>query len=239
MFAPEDDPPAVCEEATNPDNRGRAFRRSLVAAGLAVVLLGAGLLAARPAVFAQVGGWLPRFGQQQRAGMVLLSPTEVARLSHPPPSPPPGVARPQPGPGRMMTPDLTLEEAQQQAPHHIPVPAWLPPGVVFRGALVSPAQDVVVSYRSADDLMKGMGLQIKPGSPGGGYAFPASAAEDTQVDGQPAVYVHGTWHPNQQWDATADAGTLSWQQRGFTYLLFSSGLGLSRDDLVRIAQSLR
>jgi hypothetical protein len=34
-------------------------------------------------------------------------------------------------------------------------------------------------------------------------------------------------------------GLLSWHDEGFTYVLQFSGLGLSRDDLIRIAESVR
>jgi hypothetical protein len=50
------------------------------------------------------------------------------------------------------------------------------------------------------------------------------------VNDQPAIY---------EWVEGKDLGTLSWEQDGFTYTVGGRGLGLSRDSLIRIAETLR
>jgi hypothetical protein len=79
-----------------------------------------------------------------------------------------------------------------------------------------------------------------------GMIVPESAAQSLTVNGHPASYAHGKWRPANgdpasglQWDSTADDGVLSWDDRGLTYVIWSSGLGLSRDDLVRVGESLK
>jgi hypothetical protein len=59
------------------------------------------------------------------------------------------------------------------------------------------------------------------------------------VHGRPAIYARGGNGDRGGWDATVDAGLLSWHDDGFTYVLQFSGLGLSRDELIRIAESVR
>jgi hypothetical protein len=73
----------------------------------------------------------------------------------------------------------------------------------------------------------------------GGYVLPSSAAQNVRVNGHAAVYAHGSWDEFRRWNGTADAALLSWEENGFTYVLSFSGLGLSRDDVIRIAASLR
>jgi hypothetical protein len=194
-------------------------RRRLVSAGLALLLLAV----IAPAVVAGL----------QSFGLVLMSPLDLWRVDHSTPS----NAEPRGGP---MTLNLSLEEAQSQVDFRIPTPAWLPDGVVFRGAFTGPTRttDVVVSYRAAGESSGGLSIQIHRGLPSGGYVVPEWAAETVQVRGRPAIYARGGNGSRGGWDATVDAGLLSWQDDAFTYVLQFSGLGLSRDDLIRIAESV-
>jgi hypothetical protein len=217
----------------------RARRRHplILASSLAVIVL-AVLVAATPAR-AAIGHALLPFGFAQRFGTVLIGPTALPQRNQPVLD-----SRTQsksvPSVQNLGTPSLTLAEAQQQAAFPIPTPAWLPPGVVFRGALVVPeSRTVVLSYRGTEGPLKGMGIQIKQGAPAGGYAIPASAARTVTVLGQAAVYTPGVWDESGNWNGTADAGLLSWQRGGFTYVLSFSGLGLTTADVVRIAESLQ
>ncbi len=217
-------------------NRRWPSRRRLVLVGLAVVVLALSLVAATPAGAAVGRAFLPS-GMLQRFGMVLVRPTLV-------PSHTPAAGRPQAepkadAPSGPLTPSLTLEEAQQQVSFLIRTPAWLPGDVVYRGALVAPDGTVVVSYRGVDDPSKGMFIQMQQGAAAGGYAVPSSAAQQVRVGGHAAVYARGSWDRSGNWNRKADAGLLSWQQDGMTYVLSSSGLGLSRNDMIRIAESLR
>jgi hypothetical protein len=79
-----------------------------------------------------------------------------------------------------------------------------------------------------------------------GMIVPESAALSLTVGGHPATYARGKWQPGSgdppsgmQWDSTVDDGVLSWDDGGVTYVVWSSGLGLSRNDLIRIGESLK
>jgi hypothetical protein len=80
---------------------------------------------------------------------------------------------------------------------------------------------------------------MQRGAQVGGYVLPSSAAQDVRVNGHTAVYAQGSWDEFQRWNRRADAALLSWDENAFTYVLSFSGLGLSRDDVIRIAESLR
>ena len=69
--------------------------------------------------------------------------------------------------------------------------------------------------------------------------MPADRAEPAVVGQRPATYVRGAWRHDDTWDAALDSAILSWEAEGITYVIQFSGLGLSRNDLVRIAESLR
>jgi hypothetical protein len=83
----------------------------------------------------------------------------------------------------------------------------------------------------------------------GGYAVPAGSEADVEVNGNPAVFVRGAWvhldeskppsPDNMTWDDTADAVMLSWEADGFTYTLSGSHLGLTQEEYIRIAESIK
>lgn len=201
---------------------------------LVVVLLVA-LLAIGTTVLAAGGDMLQRFG------MLLLSPAAVARLAGPTPTPAAGMSAPQPvGEARALPVNRPLEAVQREVAFPLRTPAWLPKGVVFRGAMADPdGAGGGVSYAAADGSTGGFGLQMRRGRQEGGYAVPTSATQEVQVHGRPAVYAQGAWNKSSQWQPTADAGLLSWEEDGFTFVLTHSGVGLSQEDVLRIAESLR
>ncbi|MDT8307537.1 MAG: hypothetical protein RRC07_16510 [Anaerolineae bacterium] len=83
----------------------------------------------------------------------------------------------------------------------------------------------------------------------GGYAVAASAEESVEVNGKPAVYARGSWQrvdeneppdpANMVWDGNADATMLSWEADGFTFTLQGYLLGLSREEYIQIAESVK
>jgi hypothetical protein len=83
----------------------------------------------------------------------------------------------------------------------------------------------------------------------GGYAVAVGAEESVEVKGHPAVFARGSWHrvneneppdlANAVWDGSADAAMLSWEANGFTYTLQGYLLGLSREEYIQIAESVR
>jgi len=199
--------------------RGSHRQPLLRLAGVAVIAL-ALLFSVTPAR-AMVAQLLP-FGWLQRFGTVLATPT---------PSPRPGSSDKQSGavPEAHALPRLTLAEAERQAAFPIRQPAFLPGGMAFRWAFVSPdGHAAMLSYGRADAPAAGMGIQIEQGAPAGFYEVPAWAAEAVKVNGRDAVY----------WDRGADSGLLSWASRDFTYVLQWSGVVLTRADMIRIAESM-
>ena len=78
-----------------------------------------------------------------------------------------------------------------------------------------------------------------------GFGVPESHVQDAWVNGRPALYAQGVWQlydktgPSLQLDATVDRKLLSWESVGVTYVLDAYGLDLSRDDMIRIAESIR
>lgn len=144
-------------------------------------------------------------------------------------------------------PLMSLGEAQSRVPFHIPTPSWIPPRMHLRGVFVG--HDGVVSLAYVQDgspeagTKGGFGLSIGLGSvPSlGRIVIPAPAIRHVTVNGAPAVYAHGAWdyqNSTSTWDGDADAARVSWSADGFTYVLSEGELGLSRDDLIRIAESV-
>jgi hypothetical protein len=108
-----------------------------------------------------------------------------------------------------------------------------------------PSAKVIVTYRPLNHVSANLRLEITEGiDTEGGYAIPGSIAQGVLVNGRPATYARGVWEKlggehDVQWNDNADAGMLSWEQDGFTYLLSSYQLGLSSEELIRIAESLQ
>lgn len=163
-------------------------------------------------------------------------------------------------------PSLTLADAQRQVPFSILTPHWLPEGLTLGRIIVSrdivqmpeqtSAEQIVVSllYRIPSEPVKDdapvMLLDIIAGPPGNGYLLAASREQHLTIHGQPAVYVHGSWRSdgqgdpnttlgNLRWDDTLDSSWLSWEVNGLTYRLAIHNLGLSREEVLQIAESIR
>lgn len=87
-----------------------------------------------------------------------------------------------------------------------------------------------------------MGIETTRGQRQGGYVYPEYATQEVKVNGQAALFVQGTWTQAApgvlRWNMDADATALSWQADGYTYMVGSSGLGLSQQDIIRVAESL-
>lgn len=209
--------------------RGRFLAIALIAVALALVLVTGGSIAT-----AKVGDMLQRFG------IVLLGPEPGTRVTQPAQAPVGTWSQPRQVEAGVPHPvDRPLEEVQRQVDFQIRTPTWLPDGIVLRGAVASgDGQAAVASYRAIRDPNIGLSVQMRRGRQAGGYGVPASAIEDVWVHGVSAVYARGAWTKDGTWNDSADAHMLSWEDKGFTYYLSSSGLGLSREDLVRIAESL-
>jgi len=77
-----------------------------------------------------------------------------------------------------------------------------------------------------------------------------SKEQTVEVNGQPGIYVHGGWQDNGQGDPNTrlgnllrddqvDVAYLTWLQDGVTYLLEAHYLGLTVEDMQRIASSMQ
>jgi len=203
-------------------------RRQLILAGLIMLTL-----VFSPAVVAASAQELYR-----QYGIVLVNPIEFLIPKQDAPG-----ARPESA--GASTPSLSLAEVQRQVSFRIPEPAWLPEGVVFRGALAGrDGSGVVLSYVGTHATASGgMFIQMQPHW-SGGYVIPENVAQTAQVHGRPALYapgglVSGGWLIAGRWDTSIDQGKLSWQdESGLSYVLSYSGLRLSLEDLIRIAESM-
>ncbi len=136
-------------------------------------------------------------------------------------------------------PVVGIDEAQRQVEFEIPQPRWLPAGLTLQGAHVAPPNWAQIFYGLADASAGGMGIEINEGSKEGNYLYPDDAKQSVTIGGQTGVCVQGSWNERQEWMALSDAGALEWSANGFSYHIGHFGLGLSCENLVRIAQSLK
>ncbi len=147
--------------------------------------------------------------QLQRFGVLLISAT---------PNPTEGTIV---GASARLLLPVNVTAAQRQVPFHIYQPAWVPTGYTSRGAIVAPAtgvQDrfsapkvfrVDIAYGPPEGSSGGFHIQQTPVGGAANYAFPLNTAQQTQVNGRPAVYIRGAWQTGEQWNDAADSGVLS------------------------------
>jgi hypothetical protein len=136
-------------------------------------------------------------------------------------------------------PAVSLEEAQKQVSFAIPQPKWLPDDLVLKGAHVNPPNWAQYFYGRTDGAEGGLGIEVTQGASQSQYVFPETAKQPAKVNGQSAFCVQGSWNEKQEWISTADAGHLEWSANGFLYTIGHSGLGLTCNDLIKIAESLQ
>ncbi len=238
-----------------------ALRAGAVAAVLFIAALL--LLATGPSVRAAFGRMM-----QQRFGLVLVEPApQPATISEPEES----------SQGQLtekIIPPISFAAAQAQVPFAIPLPTLLPEGFELwatrvgtgphgesmdedgNRVTIEPPVQVILHFKP-DESSKSryhpeatLGLDIS-GQTGvqGGYAVPAGSEAGVEINGNPAVFVSGSWvrldeskppsPDNMTWDDTADAVMLSWEADGFTYTLSGSHLGLTQEEYIRIAESIK
>lgn len=130
-------------------------------------------------------------------------------------------------------PRMTLDEAQQQLAFLIPTFGWVPSGFTVGGAHVSPPDWANVYYvpttLSADAPYAGFALQVTRGQDTSEQVILETQAQEAiSVHGQPATYM-----------ANDSAGMLRWAANGFSYNLSYSGMYLSREEVQRLAESVR
>jgi hypothetical protein len=116
------------------------------------------------------------------------------------------------------------------------VPAWAPPGFQLQ------AQAEVISPSATDDFASvsldwqnaqgaTIELLISRGDLGSGLAGAGADSETLQIGGQPANLRHQTGFGSDRW-------TLSWSSASLNYRLAAESGAATRDDLVRMANSI-
>lgn len=166
------------------------------------------------------------------------------------PGPAPPEGRASAGSGRVpavserVIPMMTVEEVQSRASFEVP-DLWLPEGMAVVAGRWEPGPrewvQLVLAHpeEASDPGRPGGGLEIVKGERQGEYVYPPEAIEFVNVSGHPGRYVEGSWTHSRSWDPNADVKALEWSEGVFSYRLSVSGLGLSREAVFRIAESVR
>lgn len=68
-------------------------------------------------------------------------------------------------------------------------------------------------------------------------SYPHTNQLSIVVMGEPGTCVQGAWNKQGQWQTEADAAILEWSSDRFSYRISHTGLGLTCEDLLRIAGS--
>jgi hypothetical protein len=232
--------------ADRPAVQGKAPVRQRIALGLASALLLAGVFFFVPPVRAAVENIIQRMGISFVDTQTFdphAQVDEAQAVNHTPP------------------PSLSLEELRRQAGFPLLVPGWLPGEFAFiqrgisaekGGSGQGAAQLVTIEYRRTAGRSPDAGVLLFQASSGriNGPLLAETKQQPVSVNGAAGLYVHGGWQsdgrgdPNVhigslRWDDGADAAYLTWTQDGVTYLLSATNLGLQREDLLHIAQSLQ
>ena len=165
------------------------------------------------------------------AGGLLLGWLAVSRMN--------SVMTPAPHGENTLLPSIDPTEAQRQVSFRIPEPAWLPPGLVIKGAHVNPPNWASLFYVRADGKEGGLSIEVTQGRVASTYAYPQPSRQAVRVNGQPAVYVHGSWDTHGEWNENADAASIEWATKTIAVHISAVGLGLGEAEMIRIAESLR
>lgn len=212
----------------------------LVTLSLTVLLVAFGL-ASVPSAQGRIDGMLRRFG------LTLVSSTSVT------PTTPQWLDQTDEqllaSGGPISVPNIG--EAQRRAPFPIHLPRVLPEGLTMSDVfiLTSPPSEptrsmftVGMTY-SYDDERALFIRETQGVSEGSGV--PESQVQDALVNGRSALYAQGGWQrdgdagSSLRWDGALDRKLLSWESGGITYVVESYGLNLSRDDMIRVAESIQ
>lgn len=217
-------------------------RRKLAAGFAAALLIICGLLFAVPSTLAE-DAWEILL---QRLGLDLGDEEEMRDATV-------GMLAPTYAP---VTPTLVSQDAlQAQVPFDLPEPGWLPDGLVYETGSIHRRDDGSIQvnrwYRPASSpggpQTPHLRLEVANGDLGPVF-LSEQAAQSVQVNGLPAVYIHGSWTTEEPiepgetahglfWDYAEDSAYLSWADAELSYRLQANGLGLVLDNLIRIAES--
>lgn len=219
------------------------LRPRRLAFALGTLIVGISLLLTTPVARATLWDWLYGFG--------LLEEVQVTGRTLPVETPLQPTDAPLP---------MTLAAIQQGAPFTFQPPTALPAGLHFTGGFVMPTAtdtSVTLAYHLTDEPTDGYPLDAPllfvAISDGALPNRPLVAAEHQQavVIGQNvAIYTHGDWQSDNppsttdgqtgplSWNSNVDVAWLTWQADSLNYLLYAQGLGLTADDMAKIAESM-
>lgn len=225
-------------------------RRFRLAASVALLVLAAGVLLGTPAIRATHEAIEHRFGLAlSNAGRTEPTTERVEGEGS--------------GPATRVPASATA--VQGQMPFPVRTPGWLPPGLTLAQTFVTnePVQtrgsrqqiaQVNLFYRPTAQAREGnapqVAVRVTDHPEVAPTLLPRSRAQAISANGHPATYVHGGWRGDGhgdplerrgdlRWDDELDSAWLSWEEGGLTYTVSAHGLGLSQEDLLRIAESLR
>jgi hypothetical protein len=164
---------------------------------------------------------------------------------------------------------LTLAEAEQRVGFHVLQPGKLPDSLQFGGAMYDPQGKVVSIAYLADlearlhGLANGLALsqQVAPNPDDCGLCVilvgditmwekewekdrshlvisPDANLETVQIGALTGQYVEGHWFGDGVWTAE-DIKTLRWRKDGMAFELSELGTGLTKADLITIAESIK
>jgi hypothetical protein len=159
-------------------------------------------------------------------------------------------------------PSMTLEEIQELFPYMLLAPAWLPGDLALSHAGISWSLSeenptgspcVRLAYREAEtptDDQRYLSFQVSPGECGGPFLLPVTKEQAVEVNGVPGSFVQGGWrsdgkgdpettYAHLQWDDSLGDAYLAWRQEGLNYFIAAFNLGLTREDMIRVAESIR
>lgn len=222
----------------------RPVRYGIAIAGLVLALL----LFSTPAVRATLWDWL--------YGTGLIAEQAVTSRTVPVETPVVGEVVQQ-----------SLMAIQTQAPFAVAPPTWFPRDLVYTNGFVDATatgtQVTLAFHPPGESTASPTALMDQPllfmlVSDGSVEDRPLLAEEHVipvrlhQKNGGSALamYAHGGWRSTQPmtpeantvddlyWEPTADEAWLSWQMDGLNYLLYAQGLGVTREEIVRIAESI-
>lgn len=130
-------------------------------------------------------------------------------------------------------PRIPLDEAQRQVSFSIPTFTWIPQGFKLGGAHVTPPDWVNVFYVPMTSPTKtqhaGFGVSILRGNDQTKQLLQGTEPQQALlIRGQPATFMAGE-----------SSGMVRWKADGFSYTLTYSGIPLRREDVQRLAESLR
>lgn len=154
---------------------------------------------------------------------------------------------------------ISLEEAQRHVPIPIPQLTWLPEKLSLLGVYLyeqdddfGASQDKDLSFRLAlsygyEDLPEAheatrLTLAIVSGLEDIGALVPEQYVEEIQVEEKVIYYVKGSWEATGeglQWDPSIDIIIASWTDESITYEMIVHDLSLTREEVLKIIQSIQ